>query len=77
MNLDVYMDSVFDKYHKMEDPSGYFAWETVQSSFRFRRDEMICDGDLQELDTKSSLIHSTKYYAATPRALFQFAVPSS
>lgn len=74
MNLEKYMNSVFDKFNKLEDPSGHFAWEPIPPSFRFRPGEVICEGDLQEVDSITSFIHSTKHYAATPHAIFQFSV---
>jgi len=70
INLEKYTtNSVFDKYHKLEDPSGHFAWEPLSPSFWLRKDEVICEGELQEIDVKTSFLHSTRYYAATPRGL--------
>ena len=66
--------SVFDKYHKLENPMGWFAWEVPNSIYKFNKSDVICTGELQEIEATTSSIHSTKYYAATTRELLRFNV---
>ena len=66
--------SVFDSYHKLENPSGRFAWESVSATFRFREEDVICRGELQQIESSTSFSCPTRYYAALPNALIMFLV---
>lgn len=68
------MLSVFDRYHKLEDPSAFFDWVPTPSNFRFSKDDIVCDGQLQEIDQGTSLVHSARYFAATTKHLLSFSV---
>lgn len=67
--------SVFDKFNKLENPSGGFSWELPNPSYKVNKADIIFTGELQEVEASTSLIHSTKYYAATARELLRFSVP--
>ncbi len=71
------LHSVFDKFDKLENPSGSFAWESPPSTFVFSKSDFVYSGDLQEIEIINSAIHSTKHYAATSTALLRFSVHPS
>ena len=74
MSITNVTESVFDKYHKMENPSGCFSWKTIGSSFKFKKEDIVHSDALQEIDPVTSTIYSTKLYAVTPNELIRFPV---
>lgn len=66
--------SLFDKQHKLQQPSAEFDWEYIAANYFFDPNGVICEGELQELDPDTSQLHSLKYYAATSKELLRFSV---
>jgi len=66
--------SVFDIYNKLEHPSGGFAWMHPPHTFKLNKADIVCSGELQELESSTSGFHSSRFYAATITELIRFAV---
>jgi len=74
MESPIRINSVFDKFHKLENPSGWFTWQPPPSGYKIIKDNIICSGELQEIDTITEAIHTTKFYAVTIREFIRFPV---
>ena len=66
--------SVFDKFNKFENPSAWFTWQAPPPSYKLAKSELICTGELQEIDATTSAIRTTRYYAATSGEILRFNV---
>ncbi len=65
--------SIFDAYSKLERPSGGFSWELPAHNFGLNKADVICSGELQELESSAGY---SKFYVATAHELMRFAVPA-
>jgi len=68
------LSSLFDRFYELENPSSSFGWRSFDTSYKFSKSNIICSGELQELDSSSSSAHSTKLYAATSTEMISFNV---
>lgn len=66
--------SIFDKQHKLEDPSAEFDWECPPPSYHVNLENIICEGQLQEIDPSNSQLHSERHYVATVNEILRFSV---
>eukprot|EP00831_Metopus_contortus_P002483 TRINITY_DN10908_c0_g2_i1.p2 TRINITY_DN10908_c0_g2~~TRINITY_DN10908_c0_g2_i1.p2 ORF type:complete len:182 (-),score=35.55 TRINITY_DN10908_c0_g2_i1:722-1267(-) len=72
INLEEERPCPFDKYDKMIFPSAEFSWEESKMYPGLCCGKIIWEGCLQEMDSDSIRLHSSRYYAATPHALLRF-----
>jgi hypothetical protein len=74
MYRDVRWMSVFDMGNKLKHPSARFDWKYPSENYQVNRKEVLCEGELQELNPRTSSIGPTKFYAATTHELLRFSV---
>lgn len=74
MEVSPRISSLFDKFHKMENPSGCFQWKPLSSSSKINEENIVCQGELQEIDPVTSSIHNSKYYVVTINQIFRYMV---
>ena len=67
------LDSIFDYYAQLLNPFAKFLWEKPEAEAAKASSEIVCEGELQELDVNSRL-QAPKHYLATRSCLYQFAV---
>ncbi len=63
--------SIFEKYQHSHPP---FAWTEADPRLVLEKDDIVCEGELQEVDSSSGNIHSCQYFVATKDSLVRCAV---
>lgn len=74
MKAEQHMVSIFDRYHKLDDPSAQFEWIPTPPSIHLSKSDIVCDGHLFEVEQSSSMVHSPRYFAATTKYLLSYSV---
>jgi len=65
-------DSIFDSFYKLRETSTRLVWKTLSPSHKYKKQEIICCGYLQEADS----IGLKRYYVATTSSILRFIVLS-
>ncbi len=68
--------SIFDEFVRTQDPAAAFVWEEIKEKLPLNKSDIVCEGELQELDILSNALTPVAYYIATRTTLYQCSVHS-
>ncbi len=71
------LNSVFDEYTLAQNPTAAFVWEEIHNGPSISKSEIVCEGELQELDLASGTVQPWQYYVLTSDNLWQCEVTST
>ncbi len=57
--------SIFEKYYFTQYPDKPFVWSEPKDGFTVAPYDIVCEGELKELNSSSGAVHSPQHFIAT------------
>jgi len=66
--------SIFEKYYVSKYPDCPFIWIQPPEDFKLNPAEIVCEGELKEINGSTGAIHAPQYFLATKEYLIRCIV---